>query len=167
MVLVLSSSACRSIFISEFGSRFGNWACSWVPTGCVPRLVMCVTIIALSLTACRSKFISEFGSQSYPTFATYAEATAPEDWQVDNPMTGFRNRRCVSLNLTSAQEAVKRQFECTSTIQYRLHLMENNPMTGFRNRRSHRLGEPCQCVCGYGRPRVEHKTCGYHLLCAH
>lgn len=50
-------------------------------------------------TACRSKFISEFGSQSYPTFATYAEATAPEDWQVDNFMTGFRNRRWVTKQL--------------------------------------------------------------------
>lgn len=50
-------------------------------------------VLPACLPACRSKFISEFGSQSYPTFATYAEATAPGDWQVDNPMTGFRNRR--------------------------------------------------------------------------
>lgn len=41
----------------------------------------------------KAKFISEFGSQSYPTFQTYATVTSPEDWQVDNNMTGFRNRR--------------------------------------------------------------------------
>jgi hypothetical protein len=65
------------------------------------------TYLALHITHRRSKFISEFGSQSYPTFATYAEATNASDWQVDNPMTGFRNRRCVvrvcsGLPLTSA-----------------------------------------------------------------
>lgn len=56
-------------------------------------------LLCATHTICRSKFISEFGSQSYPTLATYAEATAPEDWQVDNQMTGFRNRRCANRNI--------------------------------------------------------------------
>uniref|UniRef100_A0A383W609 beta-mannosidase n=1 Tax=Tetradesmus obliquus TaxID=3088 RepID=A0A383W609_TETOB len=62
----------------------------------------------------KAKFISEFGSQSYPTFATYAEYTAPSDWQVDNYMTGFRNRRFAN-GLEVLETQFKRHFRLPAT----------------------------------------------------
>lgn len=64
----------------------------------------------------KAKFISEFGSQSYPTFATYAEATSVKDWQVDNPMTGFRNRR-FGNGLEMFEKQFKRHFRLPASCE--------------------------------------------------
>lgn len=64
----------------------------------------------------KAKFISEFGSQSYPTFATYAEATSVKDWQVDNPMTGFRNRR-FGNGLEMFEKQFKRHFRLPTSCE--------------------------------------------------
>jgi beta-mannosidase len=65
----------------------------------------------------KAKFISEFGSQSYPTFATYSEYTKPADWQVDNEMTGFRNRRFAN-GLEVLETQFKRHFRLPATCEY-------------------------------------------------
>ena len=41
----------------------------------------------------RAKFVSEFGFQSYPSFLTAKEATAPQDWSYTSPMFNFRCAR--------------------------------------------------------------------------
>lgn len=40
----------------------------------------------------QAKFVSEFGFQSYPTLATYQEATSREDWSMAANMTEYRQR---------------------------------------------------------------------------
>jgi hypothetical protein len=37
-----------------------------------------------------ARFVSEYGWQSYPSWSTYAAATAEEDWQVTADMTEYR-----------------------------------------------------------------------------
>lgn len=44
-----------------------------------------------------AKFVSEFGFQSWPSWPAYAAATAPHDWALAAPMTGFRLRRATGM----------------------------------------------------------------------
>lgn len=80
-----SSAHCTGLACSLFASP----ACL-VPT---PLHVLLLLLLQYDAdcedysTYPKAKFISEFGSQSYPTFATYAEYTAPSDWQVSNAAT--------------------------------------------------------------------------------
>jgi beta-mannosidase len=40
----------------------------------------------------RAKFVSEFGFQSFPSFVVYENASNPDDWSYEAPMTVFRQR---------------------------------------------------------------------------
>ncbi|KAL4437114.1 hypothetical protein ABPG75_004253 [Micractinium tetrahymenae] len=50
-----------------------------------------------------AKFVSEFGFMSLPSFSAYKRVTAPEDWSLAAPMTGFRMRHANGLSELSAQ----------------------------------------------------------------
>ncbi len=60
----------------------------------------------------RAKFVSEFGFQSFPSFLTAKQATAPQDWSYTSPMFNFR-RAALPVFLTSCLtlEALRGAFD--------------------------------------------------------
>jgi hypothetical protein len=75
----------------------------WGLRDCLPDchalpLLACVGVFLCGFDVClqdwriypHARFVSEYGWQSYPSWSTYAAATAEEDWSVTAAMTEFR-----------------------------------------------------------------------------
>lgn len=93
-------------------------------------------------------------TQSFPTFATYAEATSLKDWQVDNPMTGFRNRR-FGNGLEMFEKQFKRHFRLPTSCERKPQMREGQPpLHGVRvscmqpsTSKTQQPSSLCCCLC--------------------